>query len=115
MNKKRKPGDGAFVYSTDPSFNFETGDNTPVETPPPPAQQLRVSLDKKQRGGKMVTLVTGFKGKEDDLETLGKTLKSFCGTGGAVKDNEIMVQGDQREKVLAYLLKQGYSKTKKSG
>ncbi|HNP95977.1 MAG TPA: translation initiation factor, partial [Cyclobacteriaceae bacterium] len=71
-------------------------------------QQLRVSLDKSGRAGKQVTLVTGFVGTKDDLESLTKTLKSKCGAGGSAKDGEILVQGDVRDKVVAYLVKEGY-------
>jgi len=73
----------------------------------------KIKLETKHRAGKAVTLVTGFTGTEDDLEKLGKTLKNFCGTGGSAKDAEIIVQGDQRDKVLQWLLKNGYTQTKK--
>ena len=76
-------------------------------------QKLKIRLDTKQRAGKAVTLVEGFIGQEQDLEDLGKKLKGFCGTGGSAKDREIIVQGDQRDKVLQWLLKNGYTKTKK--
>lgn len=104
---------GGIVYSTNPDFQFQ---NEPVETPTLPANQqnLRVMLDKKQRGGKQVTVVTGFTGKQADLEELGKILKTRCGSGGSVKDGEILVQGDHRIKVLEFLLKNGY-KAKQAG
>ncbi|MDR1055870.1 MAG: translation initiation factor [Prevotellaceae bacterium] len=103
------------VYSTNPDFNYDTPDeNNETETLLPQQQNLRVSLDKKQRGGKQVTLVTGFIGKEDDLKKLGKMLKAKCGVGGTIKDNEIVIQGDFRDKVLDLLVKDGY-KAKKSG
>ena len=102
------------VYSTNPDFNYQ--DNEPGETPtlPKQQQQLRVQLDKKQRGGKQVTLVTGFVGTEADLQALGKLLKTKCGVGGSAKDSEVVVQGDFRDKVLEVLLKEGY-KAKKAG
>lgn len=112
MSKKNKPDNRGFVYSTDPAFSFEE-DKENIDTLPAAQQKLKVRLDTKHRAGKAVTLVEGFAGKEQDLEDLGKKLKSFCGTGGSAKDGEIIVQGDQREKVLQWLLKNGYSKTKK--
>jgi translation initiation factor 1 len=114
MSKKR-PDTRGFVYSTDPSFQFEPEETQKQNTLPPAQQKLRVLLDTKQRAGKAVTLVTGFMGTDADLQDLGKQLKNFCGTGGSVKDGEMMVQGDQREKVVQWLLKKGYSQTKKSG
>ena len=102
------------VYSTNPDFTYHD-DNVPATaTLPPPQQQLRVQLDKKQRGGKQVTLVTGFVGAEADLQALGKVLKTKCGVGGSAKDGEVVVQGDFRDKVLAVLLAAGY-KAKKAG
>jgi translation initiation factor 1 len=112
MSKKNKPDNRGFVYSTDPAFSFEE-DKENIDTLPAAQQKLKVKLDTKHRAGKAVTLVEGFVGQEQDLEDLGKKLKSFCGTGGSAKDGEIIVQGDQREKVLQWLLKNGYSKTKK--
>lgn len=104
---------GGIMYSTNPDFEYpeETDD---MVTAPNQQQDLRVMLDKKNRGGKAVTLVTGFKGKTEDLETLGKMLKNKCGVGGTVKDGEILIQGDVRDKVLLLLQKQGY-KVKKAG
>lgn len=96
------------VYSTNPDFSYEQQSNEEATTLPPAQQNLRVLLDKKQRGGKQVTLVTGFIGTEDDLKVLGKMLKSKCGTGGSAKDGEIIIQGDFRSKVLDLLLKAGY-------
>ena len=112
MSKKNKPDTRGFVYSTDPNFSFEE-EQSNVETLPPAQQKLKVRLDTKHRAGKAVTLVNGFIGKEEDLHDLGKKLKSFCGTGGSAKDGEIIVQGDQREKVLQWLLKNGYKLAKK--
>lgn len=101
-----------FVYSTNPNFSFEDRSKA-TETPPPAQQKLKVRLDTKHRAGKAVTLIEGFVGKEEDAQELGKKLKSFCGTGGSVKDGEIIVQGDQREKVMQWLLKNGYKNVKK--
>lgn len=112
MSKKSKPDTRGFVYSTDPNFSFESEQNN-LETPAPAHQKLKVRLDTKHRAGKAVTLVNGFIGKEKDLEDLGKKLKSFCGTGGSAKDGEIIVQGDQREKVIQWLIKNGYKNVKK--
>ncbi len=112
MSKKNKPDTRGFVYSTDPNFSFEE-EHSATETLLPAQQKLKIRLDTKHRGGKAVTLVEGFAGKEEDVEDLGKKLKSFCGTGGSVKGGEIIVQGDQREKVLQWLLKNGYKQVKK--
>ena len=112
MSKKNKPDSRGFVYSTDPKFQFQEEQNS-VETLPPAQQILKVRLDTKHRGGKAVTLITGFAGKNEDLDDLGKKLKSFCGTGGSAKDGEIIIQGDQREKVMQWLLKNGYKNVKK--
>lgn len=108
MSKKNKADKSGFVYSTDPSFRFENEEQEVRETLAPEKQKLRIQLDTKQRGGKAVTLVTGFVGKPDDLEDLGKKMKQFCGTGGSVKDGEIIIQGDQREKVRTFLHKNNY-------
>lgn len=112
MSKKRSNSAG-LVYSTDPNFKIEEENTDDIETLSPSQQVLKIRLDAKQRAGKVVTLIQGFVGKQDDLEELGKKLKSFCGTGGSVKDNEIIIQGDNRDKILSFLQKQGYSKTKK--
>ena len=99
------------VYSTNPDYAFDYGEEEAV-TIEPTKQNLRVMLDKKQRAGKKVTLITGFQGSDFDLAVLGKELKSACGVGGSVKDGEILLQGDFREKVLALLQEKGYKKTK---
>lgn len=114
MSKKIKSlsGLGGLVYSTDPNFKIEE-ENSGSETLPPAKQPLRIRLDTKHRAGKAVTLITGFEGKATDAEDLGKKLKSFCGTGGSVKDGEIIVQGDNREKVMQWLQKNGYAAAKK--
>ena len=113
MNKKNKPDNRGFVFSTNPDFKFEEELNEVQDTIVPSLQKLRVRLDTKQRAGKAVTLVTGFIGTDDDLETLGKKLKNFCGTGGSVKDGEAIIQGDQRDKVVQWLLKNDYVNTKR--
>jgi len=112
MSKKNKADNHGFVYSTDPDFKFEEAEEQ-AETLPATQQKLRIRLDTKQRAGKAVTLIEGFSGKDEDLQELGKKLKTFCGTGGSAKDGEIIVQGDHRDKVLQWLLKQGYKLTKK--
>lgn len=109
---KKKPDNRGFVYSTDPSFHFEE-ENEKAETLLPAHQKLKTRLDTKHRAGKAVTLVEGFIGTDDDLQELGKKLKTFCGTGGSAKDREIIIQGDQREKVLQWLKNNGYSQSKK--
>ncbi len=111
--KKVRKNDG-LVYSTNPDLKFGREDIN-AETLPPGQQKLIVRLDAKHRAGKVVTLVEGFVGNEEDLEDLGKKLKSFCGTGGSAKEGEIIVQGDQREKVIQWLWKNDYSKAKRSG
>jgi translation initiation factor 1 len=113
MSKKNKSDKHGFVYSTDPNFRFESEEQEPLETLPPQQQKLKVKLETKHRGGKTVTLVDGFVGQEEDLEDLGKKLKNFCGTGGSAKDGEIIIQGDQREKVMQWLVKNGYKNAKK--
>jgi translation initiation factor 1 len=113
MSKKNKNDKHGFVYSTDPNFRFEEQPDEIRETLIPKEQKLKIRLETKHRGGKTVTLIEGFVGIEEDLEDLGKKLKNFCGTGGSAKEGEIIIQGDQREKVLQWLLKTGYEKTKR--
>ena len=113
MAKSKFNSLGGLVYSTDPSLNLSPGNAEEQETIQPSLQKLFVQLDTRHRAGKAVTIVRNFIGKEIDLEELGKKLKSFCGTGGSVKDGEIIVQGDNREKVLSWLLKNGFSLSKK--
>ncbi|HIR62048.1 MAG TPA: translation initiation factor [Candidatus Coprenecus avistercoris] len=96
------------VYSTNPDFNLPSGEERKVETLPPSKQKLTVYLDRRNRGGKTVTLVKGFIGSEEDLAELGRTLKSRCGTGGSAKDGEILIQGDCRDKVTTILTGMGY-------
>lgn len=102
-------------YSTNPDFVWNDGEDDQVETLEPQQQKLRVQIDRKQRGGKEVTLITGFVGTDEDLQALGKILKTKCGVGGSAKDGEMIVQGNQVAKVLALLIEMGYKNTKKSG
>lgn len=114
MTKKKMNGLGALsqlVFSTDPEA-MRPEEETVPDTPGPGTQQLRVRIEKKHRGGKTVTIIDGFEGKEEDLAELGKRLKTKCGAGGTAKDGEILVQGDYREKVVAWLKEWGYTKTK---
>jgi translation initiation factor 1 len=116
VSKKKKKNLGGMVYSTDPDFNPDDFiEKEEAETLPPEKQNLRVLLDRKNRKGKTVTLITGFEGKESDLQDLGRTLKGICGAGGSSKDSEILIQGDFRERIIEYLHKNGYTQTKKSG
>ena len=96
------------VYSTNPDFSFTEQEEESIETLEPSAQKLIVSIDRKNRGGKQVTLVTGFIGSEEDLAGLGRTLKVKCGVGGSAKNGEITIQGDFRDKVTALLNGMGY-------
>ncbi|MDR0836354.1 MAG: translation initiation factor [Tannerella sp.] len=94
------------VYSTNPDFKYEITEDR--ETLPKEKQTLHISLSTKNRGGKTATLITGFTGKEEDLEALGKRLKVKCGVGGSAKDGEIIIQGDLRQKITEILQKEGY-------
>lgn len=97
------------VYSTNPDFQYETAPEAEAETLPPSKQRLIVAIDRRNRGGKQVTLVSGFVGSADDLRELGRTLKTRCGVGGSAKDGEITIQGDFRDKVVALLKELGYN------
>ena len=100
------------VYSTSADFDYQTNEPEEAETLAPAAQVLRVRIEKKGRGGKTATLVSGFVGTSADLADLGRTLKAKCGVGGSVKDGEILVQGDFRERVVSLLRAMGYPGTK---
>lgn len=103
------------VFSTDQDFNYEKDDDQTMETLPSNQQKLYVSLDKKNRGGKAVTLIEGFVGSEHDLKVLGKRIKTKCGVGGSTKDGEVLIQGDFRNKVVELLLKEGFQVKRKGG
>ena len=100
------------TYSTNPDYQYHFQDETEEETLPKEKQLLRIALDKRNRGGKTVTLITGFRGTNDELAALGKMLKVKCGVGGSAKDGEIIIQGDVRKKVLGILSKEGYTKSR---
>lgn len=102
------------VYSTNPDFEYDKDAEEHVDTPAPSHQTLYVSLDKKNRKGKSVTLIKGFIGKEEDLKALGKMLKGKCGVGGSVKDGEILIQGDFRQRIIELLSQEGFN-VKRSG
>ncbi|MEN9972974.1 MAG: hypothetical protein RIS20_1321 [Bacteroidota bacterium] len=114
MSKKEKSRVNV-VYSTNPDFQFQHEAEDEPETLANNQQRLYVSIDRKQRAGKEVTLIEGFSGSEDDLKDLGKLLKSKCGVGGTVKDNEILIQGNFKDKIFDLLVKEGYTQTKKKG
>lgn len=104
---------GGFVFSTDKNFDFGS-EEEPATTPAPEHQHLEAHLDKKNRGGKIATLIKGFEGNEEDLKALTKDLKTFCGVGGSCKDGEILIQGNFRDKIMTYLSQKGY-KVKRVG
>jgi translation initiation factor 1 len=111
MSSKKRDG---IVYSTDPNFRYEDDSREAEDSLPPGKQQLTVWIDSKGRNGKVVTLIKGYQGNSSDLEALGTALKKYCGTGGSVKDKEIILQGNFRDKVIAFLSAKGY-KSKKAG
>ena len=114
MSKNKKIPVGV-VYSTNQDFEYSFDNEEIAETLPPEKQKLKIQLDKKSRAGKQVTLITGFIGKADDVEILAKKLKNFCGCGGSSKEGEILIQGDVRDKVLTWLITQGYKAVKSGG
>jgi len=114
MSKKNKERLNV-VYSTNPNFNYEVESDEEQETLAPQFQKLYVSIDKKQRAGKEVTLIEGFVGSEEDLKDLGKMLKNKCGVGGTVKEGEVLIQGNFRDKIIEILIKEGYQVKRKGG
>ena len=100
------------VYSTNPDFQYSTDEKEEIGTLPKQQQKLRVNIEKNHRGGKTVTLVKNFVGNEEDMKELGKLLKTRCGVGGSVKEGEILIQGDFKEKIIELLKKEGYTQTK---
>ena len=109
MSKKQAIG---VVYSTNPDFNYQYDDEPEAETLAPEQQKLRVNIEKNHRGGKVVTIVKGFVGTDEDLQSLGKQLKTKCGTGGSAKEGEIIIQGELKEKIISLLQQLGYKNTK---
>lgn len=110
MSKKKitgLQGLGGLVYSTDPNFSLDEP-AAELVTPEPDKQQLRVQIESKHRGGKTVSVIKGFEGRDEDLQELAKKLKNHCGTGGTAKDGEIIIQGDNKAKIIAVLIKWGY-------
>lgn len=112
MSNKNKKRDG-IVFSTEPDFEYQGFEESSEKTLSPDQQKLRVMLERKGRGGKDVTIVHNFIGSQDDKEELTKKLKTYCGTGGSAKDGEIVIQGDQRDKVVKYLLEKGFKHSKR--
>ena len=112
MMAKKKSGNEGIVYSTNPDFAISSGNWAEHATLDPGQQKLKVRKDSKNRAGKLATVIEGFEGKQVDLEELGKKLKTYCGTGGSVKDGIIIIQGDQAAKAAQWLIQNGYPHTK---
>lgn len=114
MAKSKRQRFEGVVYSTNDEYQYKDNEEAEGESLPPSKQNLRILSDKKQRGGKTVTLITGFVGNKEELESLGKLVKQKCGVGGSVKDGIIIIQGDFKARILELLLKEGF-KAKVSG
>ena len=112
MTKKKLSNSGGIVYSTSRDFKIEEEEEE-INDVPPGQQVLKVRLDKKQRGGKIVTLIEGLRMSDEAIEDLSRQLKTHCGGGGSAKNGEILIQGDHRDKIVQWLIKNGYSKSKK--
>lgn len=108
MSKKKKKKFDGVIYSTNPDYEYQSNDGEAQETLDPSEQNLKIIYEKKGRGGKAVTLVRGFIGSDEDLNELGKTLKTKCGVGGSAKEGEIIIQGEHKQKVLQILTNLGY-------
>lgn len=116
MSKKNKwKGREGVVFSTGDDYDYSYDDDQEIKTLTPQSQLLYVELDKKSRGGKKVTLISGFVGMDDDLKDLGKKVKSKCGVGGSAKDGEILIQGDHRDKVVGILEGLGFGVKRRGG
>ena len=113
MSKKKMNLGAGLVYSTDPDFKLEEEMMEEADTLPVSQQKLRIRFETKHRAGKAVTLVEGFTGTHSEREELCKKLKTFCGSGGSEKDGKIIIQGDNRDKILQWLLRNGYSSAKR--
>ncbi|MDD2636034.1 MAG: translation initiation factor [Bacteroidales bacterium] len=113
MKKQWKNREGV-VYSTNQDYDYDTNEIEETETLMPSEQKLSVFIDRKQRKGKTVTIIAGFVGKTDDLEALSKKIKTKCGTGGSVKNGEVIIQGEMLDKIIDFLLKEGYNVKKKN-
>ncbi|MFA5712665.1 MAG: translation initiation factor [Bacteroidales bacterium] len=109
MKSNKKRAKGGVVYSTNPNYQYEEQDSIGQEPIPRERERLLITLDRRNRGGKQVTLIQGFQGSDNSIEELGKILKGRCGSGGSVKNREILIQGDFRERVLESLQSMGYN------
>lgn len=112
MNRKKSTNSGGIVYSTSRDFKIEEEEEEITDLKPG-EQVLKVRLDKKQRSGKIVTLIEGLRMSDEAIEDLSRQLKTYCGGGGSAKNGEILIQGDHRDKIVQWLIKKGFSRSKK--